>query len=1110
LPSIAMMPATQPVSFDVDELERLVKRVEPAAFLVPPRLLRRVIRQHRQIGGLVVLVPHRTGYGLEREALLNYVQPAELGLASSDEVPSYAFLMIRPDPDRLARHTPAAALLNYWQILFHLHIDQEMQQKLANGSLSATVVRTRIGRLGFTEFAEITAVLREENYLLPPETPESVYAEFVAVYLTLRRFDPARAAHFFPALRDLAAVDALLAEDIDADAIYQATRLPGAEADGEKGRQGDKETGRQGDEKNEGDDPGSVSPCLPVSPSPLLDGISARLQQALELSDAEAERWREALRPLVASAGGAWSQEARLLADLRSVCIDSEHGVYTVDLVGWALSLGQLPIKRPLLGSQEVAIVRHLRRALDRMRLVNVADTERQRLTEVLTHAMEQRERRMRERFRPLIASALDDVGLKTPHVAEEIARAKLIDELLDRVEDYGHFSVGTLRDAVSRNQMKLPDITGPVELVTGDPLIRLNRKLAIALDGVYRRGEFYLRLLHRLSSVAFGTALGRLLVLFLILPFGLAYFTLITPDIVVEEGGELLHLVGLLPTPPVIEGKHHGAKHAFPLPNWWGVAGLGIFFLLLFHVAGFRSRFFYGVGKLGHGLQTVFVDGLLGLLRSQTLQAILHNPIWRAFRRFVIWPTLMAFNGGLIAWLNDADPPVIAGAAASCLVLGIVLLNTRVGRDAEETATDWCLRFWVWFSIDFLPGLVHMIMDLSRWCLDGVEQLLYLVNEWLRLRSGENRVVIAAKAVLGVFWFGVTYVIRFAINLLIEPQVNPIKHFPVVTLAHKVCLPMTPVLHDFLVAQLGLLHARAWALAGGIITSIPGIFGFMVWELKENWKLYAANRPPNLKPAPIGSHGETMLRLLRPGFHSGTIPKLFTRLRRAERYDQQNTVRKILAALHHVEESIGRFIERELLALLRRSKPFAGLSIEAAPIRLATNRVVVELRCPVLGENPLVFAFDHQSGWLLAGVLDLGWLPRLNAEERQTLAAAFAGLYKLAGVDLVREQITASLPPPTFAFDITEIGLLVWPAADGAQGVAYDLTAGDESPPQPLGGAASAGMPVLDARKLMFSHVPLAWADWVHEWDGGHANGKHGASDLLPTVQEGAAIEQP
>ncbi len=1103
-----MASTTQHTSLTVDELERLVQRVEPAALLVPPRLLRRVIKQHRHIGGIGLRVPHRKGYVINRAALLDCVAPAELGLAPNAELPAHVFLLVRPDPARLARYAVAEALKKHWRILFHLHIDLAMQQKLADGSLTPALVRQRIRRLGLTEFAEITAVLRQEDYLLPPESPEAVYAEFVAVYLTMRRFDPARMPHFFPALRDRAAVEAVVAEDIDAEALFGATRLC-SEADKEPGRQADKEPGPNAPSV-------SLSPYPPVSlpSSPLND----RLQRALELSDADADRWRAALLPIAAqSVQGSWNQEARLLSDLQSVCDDSEHGINTVDLVEWMMSLGELPVKRQLPGHQEVVIVRHLRRALGRMRFVQVTDGDRQRLIELLTHALEQRERLMRARFRPLIAGAMDEVGLKPNNVAEAIGRAKLIEELLDRVVEFGHLNLGNLRDALSRNQLKLPDLKGPAEFFRGDPLIRLNRKLAVALDGVYRRGEFYMRLLHRLSSLGFGTGFGRLFVLFLIVPFGLAYFVMITPGIALEEGEKLTHFVrervGLkersieAPRPAFVElmeedwDKYdfdayemqppapppvHRTTHEFPMPNLWGVAGLGAFFVILFNVSSFRHRFFAGLGKLGHEAHR----GVAWLFNLPALQTILHNRFWTPFRRCVFWPVLAAALSGSLVWWYDLGTPSALSVAAGFLTLVLVLLNTRLGRDLEETGTDWLMRYWVWFSADFLPGLLRLIMDLSRRCMEGIEQVLYAVNEWLRFRSGANQFAIVVKAVLGLLWFGVTYVVRFAVNLLIEPQVNPIKHFPVVTVSHKVCLPMIPTLAEIF---RNMAVRRPTATATGIIFGIPGIFGFMVWELKENWRLYRSNRAANLQPVLIGSHGETMLRLLRPGFHSGTIPKLFNRLRRAERHEPTGTmggrsVRKALAALHHVAESIAHFVERELLALLRQSQGWGGLSIELAHVRLATNRVSIELHCPTLDEPPLVIAFDQQSGWLLAGVLEAGWLPRLNADQARTLTAALAGLYRLAGVDLTREQINESFRE-IFAFEIIDDGLLVWTGADADHDAIYDLSAGPEVLPKPRRGILPVGLPVLDAARLLLSDAPLAWTDWVQTWEDDRAS---------------------
>jgi hypothetical protein len=47
--------------------------------------------------------------------------------------------------------------------------------------------------------------------------------------------------------------------------------------------------------------------------------------------------------------------------------------------------------------------------------------------------------------------------------------------------------------------------------------------------------------------------------------------------------------------------------------------------------------------------------------------------------------------------------------------------------------------------------------------------------------------------------------------------------------------------------------EANAYIFGWTIFLLLPGLAGFLVWELKENWRLYAANRPPSRR---------TMLRL--------------------------------------------------------------------------------------------------------------------------------------------------------------------------------------------------------------------------------------------------------
>src|SRR5262249_54271983 len=150
---------------------------------------------------------------------------------------------------------------------------------------------------------------------------------------------------------------------------------------------------------------------------------------------------------------------------------------------------------------------------------------------------------------------------------------------------------------------------------------------------------------------------------------------------------------------------------------------------------------------------------------------------------------------GGL-TWLGcrwhglDPGGPALAGVVT--FLAAALLLNTRQARDAQEIVTDWAVRHGQRL-VDLFPRLLRFVMEVSRWFLERIDRLLYSVDEWLRFRSGEGRLALVVKAVLGVVWFLATYLIRIYINLLVEPTVNPIKHFPVVTAAHKIMLPLIP-----------------------------------------------------------------------------------------------------------------------------------------------------------------------------------------------------------------------------------------------------------------------------------------------------------------------------
>jgi hypothetical protein len=278
------------------------------------------------------------------------------------------------------------------------------------------------------------------------------------------------------------------------------------------------------------------------------------------------------------------------------------------------------------------------------------------------------------------------------------------------------------------------------------------------------------------------------------------------------------------------------------------------------------------------------------------------------------------------------------------------------------------------------------------------------------------------------------------------------------------------------------------------------------VWELKENWRLYAANRKKGLSPVVIGKHGETMIRLLKPGFHSGTLPKLFAKLRRAERKARGSgnwrPVRKYLHALERFELSIRRYIEREFLALLAGSNWRGAAAIKAREIRLATNRVQIFFDRDNFANDDLSVALEIHCGWLAGDVARAGWTDRLPDYQREAIIAAILGLYKTAGLELVEQQIRAAFSPLDVAYDISQRGIIVYPNTtlcnlERGNGslqaeVLYDLKENAIITSQVAAGNLLPVMPAVDRSKLMFSEFQITWRQWVEWWESYQRTPEH------------------
>jgi hypothetical protein len=533
-------------------------------------------------------------------------------------------------------------------------------------------------------------------------------------------------------------------------------------------------------------------------------------------------------------------------------------------------------------------------------------------------------------------------------------------------------------------------------------------------------------------------------------------------------------------------------------------VLGLGLFLLLLFNAAPFRTGLVAALQAVLWAGRTVCFDLPARFLRLPSIRAVLASrPVLLAYH-YGAKPLVVAAPVPIgLALAGRSAPTVTAAGAASFLAAG-AFLNSRLGRGLEEAFLDWLVRSWHYLHLDLVPGVFRFVMGLFKALLESVERMLYTVDEWLRFRSGEGRLSLVGKAALGLVWFGLTYVVRFCINLLIEPQINPIKHFPVVTVSHKLVLTLlVPPLIKALTLTMDVKLASTVALT--IAAAIPGVFGFLVWEFKENWRLYRANRPPRLQPVPVGHHGETLIRLLRPGFHSGTLPKLYAKVRRAERRahvtGSWDAARRHRAALYDVEEAVRRLVEREFLLFLEGSPCWGPGRVTAGEIELGSNRIRVELRCPGRAGASAWVAFEELSGWLVAGVATAGWLGHLSPEQAGPMTTALAGLYKKGGVDLIRQQIEAELGAAAPAYDIAGAGIVVWPGDGYDCEAVYPLRDGRLIEPRVITGPCGAALPTLDAGLLLFRDVPIAWEHWVETWERDQA-GDGQPKPFLPGVR--------
>ncbi len=1171
----------------IEELRRALSRADASAYLVESRVIRRVIREQFGFATLSASIPHAESQVVAAVDVRHLTHPDELGLTTFSNLPDSCLLISQPEEGEL-EHWPLQELLQQvWRRLFHAEVDRELMLKCQMKFRRADV-QQRIAEIGQVEFDEAHFVLRSEHRLIDPGSRIEAWREFIALYSELQRFEPDLLAVWFPSLADQPRLTKALSRDISADEIYARTKLYGATdpdltphvvrdeaALVSTRRNWTLGTGitqsdrayvrllRRRDRNNErGNTVAAIVNAIMASQRATtsdkrnaatekartdIQFLTERLRRAIEFREEETDNWHSSLWELATnSVHGFWNSEKRLLYDLQKVCLDHERVTYKVDLVKWIVSRGQRPLRRPLTNLREVTMAKHLASAASRLVYVRLSGIERERLTQLLHNAARLAEEQMRTRMRPALSQTLLEVELKPTSVPEQVAFNKLVEDSLDCIASRGYLTMGYLRDAISKNDLKLPDLSQLTELYRGDHLLRADDRLDVAMDGVYRRGEFYLRWLQITSSLFFGTRVGRFATQFLIIPFGGAVvivegvshiidvinrrvakataessapadFVAPTDDTAITNAAnEAVKNIEQIPvldaTKELVETENSNeqkpieerreviavtprnaddavdqvVERQLEMLSWILVVGFLLMFLI--HVVPFRRWFFRAVSSVWRRTRKILIDLPLKFLRLPFVQLLLRNRTFVRIRRLVLMPCIGSLVGTrIIPWL-------LIGEALNWWWTGIIAillsmaLNSRLGQDAQELTAEWVGNAWYKLRARVFMAVLDWIIDMFRMVLNFIERFLYAVDEWLRFHSDESWLSIVAKAFLGVIWSFVSFLIRIYVNLLIEPTLHPVKHFPVVTVAHKIFFPFIKGLSEWMF-KLFEPYMGSWMagmVTGFNIFFLPGIFGFVVWELKENWRLYQANRQQQLTPAPVGSHGETVARLLRPGFHSGTLPKLFRRMRRLEH--QEASFRRFSARrasrdqLEHVEKAIRSFVERDLISLLRSCLIWKDTGLECGRIHAASNSFYVELECSRLGTPAVRLLFQEQSGWVAASVAESGWLRFASTDQLKSFQNALEGFYRKSGIDLVREQLETNFV--NFQpYDINADGFAIWPNGDFDKELTVDLTGKGMVRPLPSGEATVAGILPTDRDAVLFYESLTEWTHWQYLW---------------------------
>src|ERR1700722_12063884 len=99
---------------NLNDLQKSLRAVEPAAVLVPPRVLENIVKQSWNLSGFYWRVPHRSSFIIDRQTLFRHVDQEDLVLGPDELLPATVMLLAWPSGEELEADESKGLFLKFW------------------------------------------------------------------------------------------------------------------------------------------------------------------------------------------------------------------------------------------------------------------------------------------------------------------------------------------------------------------------------------------------------------------------------------------------------------------------------------------------------------------------------------------------------------------------------------------------------------------------------------------------------------------------------------------------------------------------------------------------------------------------------------------------------------------------------------------------------------------------------------------------------------------------------------------------------------------------------------------------------------------------------------